>query len=141
MEDAITIQTGPITPCPTWKDLEAAIEEAESRPEMTVRVAAAKTLTRETSWEVIDDPSKLHSVTGPLGITLTWHSVTGPIGIILTWHSVTGPLGTTLTWHSVNGSIRHHPADLALCDRSTWHHPADSHRYTIVEIHASLLLI
>jgi len=67
MEEAITIQTGPIKPCPTWKDLEAAIEEAESRPEMTVRVAAAKTLTRETSWEVIDDPSTLEACAGVLG--------------------------------------------------------------------------
>lgn len=67
MEEPSTVQSGPVKPCPTWKELDAAIEDAESRPEMAVRVAAAKALTRETSWEVVDEPSTLEACAGVLG--------------------------------------------------------------------------
>eukprot|EP00240_Pyramimonas_obovata_P013153 CAMPEP_0118934994 /NCGR_PEP_ID=MMETSP1169-20130426/14677_1 /TAXON_ID=36882 /ORGANISM="Pyramimonas obovata, Strain CCMP722" /LENGTH=259 /DNA_ID=CAMNT_0006877971 /DNA_START=166 /DNA_END=945 /DNA_ORIENTATION=+ len=67
VEEASTVQSGPTKPCPTWRDLEGAIEDAESNPDMAIRVAAAKTLTRETSWEVIDEPSTLEACAGILG--------------------------------------------------------------------------
>eukprot|EP00959_Pyramimonas_sp_CCMP1952_P406050 8509985-Pyramimonas_sp.AAC.1 len=65
--EASTVQSGPVKPCPTWRELDGAIEDAESNPDMAIRVAAAKTLTRDTSWDVIDEPSTLEACAGILG--------------------------------------------------------------------------